>query len=324
MNCKVSVIVPIYNVERYLDACVQSIVNQTYPNLEIILVDDGSPDRSGALCDAWAERDSRIRVIHKENSGVSDSRNAGMEIATGDWITFVDADDVVSAYLVEALLREQPREDSLHMVSYARFSEELPQDIAPQSCRILENNDFLSVRTSYFCWGALYSRELIQKAGLRFDTSLRLMEDEAWLAVYLLFVRRICFVQEPMYYYRQHPNSVTGAGLDRRKWVRAWFEMQESVLRWFAENDPDGIYKKESLLFYRHCQNKLIDDCVKGKLSYSEYRKCKVENSPQVNRLLVRYIPAEYVVFHYFSPIYFWLYAGMMKVRNKLVEIRRG
>ena len=93
---RISVIVPIYKVEAYLDKCVQSIVDQTYTNLEIILVDDGSPDRCGQMCDAWAAKDSRIRVVHKENGGLSDARNAGLEIATGTYIAFVDSDDWVS------------------------------------------------------------------------------------------------------------------------------------------------------------------------------------------------------------------------------------
>ena len=92
----ISVIVPVYKVEEYLDRCVQSIVNQTYSNLEIILVDDGSPDRCGAICDAWAEKDSRIRVIHKENGGLSDARNAGMAAATGQYIGFIDSDDRIA------------------------------------------------------------------------------------------------------------------------------------------------------------------------------------------------------------------------------------
>lgn len=90
---KVSVIVPIYKVESYLDQCVQSIVDQTYKNLEIILVDDGSPDHCPIVCDAWAEKDSRIRVIHKENGGFSSARNVGLDAATGDYIQFVDSDD---------------------------------------------------------------------------------------------------------------------------------------------------------------------------------------------------------------------------------------
>lgn len=92
----ISVIVPVYNVEAYLDTCVASICGQSYQELEIILVDDGATDRSGRICDEWARKDSRIRVIHKENGGLSDARNAGMEIATGNWLMFVDSDDFIT------------------------------------------------------------------------------------------------------------------------------------------------------------------------------------------------------------------------------------
>ena len=99
----ISVIVPVYKVEKYLDRCVESIVNQTYKNLEIILVDDGSPDNCSQMCDEWAKRDSRIKVIHKANGGQADARNAGLDIAIGDYITFVDSDDVVDKDYVEYL-----------------------------------------------------------------------------------------------------------------------------------------------------------------------------------------------------------------------------
>ena len=102
-NELISVIVPVYNVERYLDKCIESICRQTYEALEIILSDDGSSDASGAICDAWAEKDSRIRVIHKENGGLSDARNAGIDIARGSWLMFVDSDDTITPDTVERL-----------------------------------------------------------------------------------------------------------------------------------------------------------------------------------------------------------------------------
>ena len=95
-NELVSIIVPVYNVERYLDKCIQSISNQTYRNLEIILVDDGACEGSGKICDQWAQRDHRIQVIHKENGGLSDARNSGIDIATGKWLMFIDGDDSIS------------------------------------------------------------------------------------------------------------------------------------------------------------------------------------------------------------------------------------
>ena len=100
----ISVIIPVYNVEKYLDSCVESVVNQTYKNLEIILVDDGSTDNCPALCDAWANKDARVKVIHKQNGGLSSARNTGLTIASGDYIGFVDSDDYISVYMYEVLL----------------------------------------------------------------------------------------------------------------------------------------------------------------------------------------------------------------------------
>ena len=93
MNNKISVIIPVYKVEEFLDDCVRSVIAQTHTNTEIILVDDGSPDNCPAMCDSWAEKDKRIKVIHKPNGGLSDARNAGLEIATGEYISFIDSDD---------------------------------------------------------------------------------------------------------------------------------------------------------------------------------------------------------------------------------------
>ena len=105
MNPLISIIVPVYNVEEYLDKCVDSIINQTYTNLEIILVDDGSPDNCPAMCDEWAEKDNRIKVIHKENGGLSDARNSGIEASNGKWVYFIDSDDYVSEDTIEKLYK---------------------------------------------------------------------------------------------------------------------------------------------------------------------------------------------------------------------------
>ncbi|MEO6347158.1 MAG: glycosyltransferase, partial [Aquaticitalea sp.] len=104
MNPTISVIVPVYDVERFLHKCIDSIINQTYKHLEIILVDDGSPDNCGLICDAYVKKDPRIKVIHKKNKGLSAARNSGLEIATGDYIGFVDSDDWVHEKMFEALI----------------------------------------------------------------------------------------------------------------------------------------------------------------------------------------------------------------------------
>ena len=101
----VSIIVPVYKVEDYLERCIRSIVNQTYKEIEIIIINDGSPDKCPEICDKWAEEDKRIKVIHKKNGGLSDARNAGMQIASGEYIAFVDSDDWISPFYLEYLIK---------------------------------------------------------------------------------------------------------------------------------------------------------------------------------------------------------------------------
>ena len=108
----VTAVVPIYNVEKYLPSCVESILAQTYQNLEIVLVDDGSPDRCGRICDEYAQKDVRIRVIHKENGGLSSARNAGIEACRSEYITFVDSDDFLVADMIEKLLKAAQNEEA--------------------------------------------------------------------------------------------------------------------------------------------------------------------------------------------------------------------
>ena len=112
MNERISIIVPVFNVEKYIERCVKSIENQSYRNLEIILVDDESPDRCPQICDEYAKRDERIKVLHKKNGGLSDARNAGLDVATGEYIAFVDSDDWVETDFIETLYRNAESENA--------------------------------------------------------------------------------------------------------------------------------------------------------------------------------------------------------------------
>lgn len=138
-NELVSVIVPVYKVEPYLDRCVASILAQTYPNLEVILVDDGSPDNCPALCDAWAQRDARIRVIHKKNGGLSDARNVGLDAASGAYISFVDSDDYIAENFIETLydlLHEYHTDISaVHWKLVYADAPEVPAPLLPETLR---------------------------------------------------------------------------------------------------------------------------------------------------------------------------------------------
>ena len=142
---KISVVVPVYNVEEYLDQCVESLVGQTYKNLEVILVDDGSPDNCPAMCDEWAERDNRIKVIHKENGGVSSARNAALDIASGDYIGFVDSDDWIEPDMYEILIKNAKKYDAdisrcAGLFDYCDRSEEYNE---VSSCTVYKGKDEL-------------------------------------------------------------------------------------------------------------------------------------------------------------------------------------
>lgn len=159
MGPLISVIVPVYKVEKYLDRCVESIVAQSFRNLEIILVDDGSPDKCGNMCDTWAERDERIRVIHKVNGGAADARNAGIQNANGEYITFVDSDDFIAPQMIEQLylaIKESGAKMSMCNTACLDQSGNLAADI---DCRIIPDGIRPAEKILpllYLAWGIFY------------------------------------------------------------------------------------------------------------------------------------------------------------------------
>ena len=213
----ISVIVPVYKVEPYLDKCVRSIVEQTYQNLEIILVDDGSPDNCPAMCDAWAEKDSRIKVIHKENGGLSDARNAGLAIATGDYIAFVDSDDWIEPNFIQELYDTMERTGAEIAECGTTYVDEAgnvlrQRSVAPiaymdklETLRrlVLEDGIYQTV------WNKLYRRESID--GILFEKGKH-HEDDFW--TYQIFdrIEKLAVVERPMYYYLQRSGSIIGTG----------------------------------------------------------------------------------------------------------------
>lgn len=169
----ISIIVPIYKVEKYLDECVASLVNQTYRDLEIILVDDGSPDRCPQMCDEWAKKDNRIKVVHKKNGGLSSARNAGLKVASGEYIGFVDSDDYVDTAMYQDLMRVMQKDERIMVVS-SPIVRDVDGKIVPYRVGTYEYKDgetmsfsqymkmFLGLRMDATVWNKLYRREFIQ------------------------------------------------------------------------------------------------------------------------------------------------------------------
>lgn len=212
----VSVIVPVYNVEDLLPRCVDSILAQGHRNLEVILVDDGSTDRSAAICDDFSARDQRVRVVHQGNAGLSGARNRGLDEATGTWLCFVDSDDWLAPSFVERLLdAAQACAAQVAVGSFRRRSDDRPSGPHPRAReRILTTREVLlelegpaQIRF-VVAWGKLYRRELL--ANVRFPVG-RVHEDDATTHMIYLAAERVVDVDEPLYQYWQRPDSIMGA-----------------------------------------------------------------------------------------------------------------
>ena len=213
---KISIVIPIYQVEDYLKRCIDSVLSQTYSNLQIILVDDGSKDKCSEICDLYSKKDSRIEVIHKSNGGLSDARNAGIKRATGKWIAFIDSDDFVNKYYIEHMYRAVIESNSdLVICGFKNFSEDLPHDkvkyVDPQ---IINRDDILNriysenhneYVESVVTWNKLYKTEVFKN--INFPKG-KIHEDEATTYKIYCEVNRIALLNENLYYYFQNLNGI--------------------------------------------------------------------------------------------------------------------
>ena len=210
---KISVIVPIYKVEQYLTRCVDSILGQTYQNLEVILVDDGSPDRCGEICDEYQSKDSRVRVIHKENGGLSSARNAGLDIATGEYVGFIDSDDRIDPEMYETMVSRM-QADHARIVCCGRYDvygEKTVVGLCPTESKVLDAAGYFSVlfaakETDVSACDKLYQRELFEN--IRYPVG-EINEDAAVICPLVHSAQTIAMLDRPMYYYYHRENSIT-------------------------------------------------------------------------------------------------------------------
>jgi len=270
---RISVIVPVYGVEAYLDICVRSIVTQTYENLEIILVDDGSPDNCPAMCDAWAEQDARIKVIHKENGGLSDARNAGLAVATGDYISFIDSDDRIEPTFYEALLDAMKAAGAEVAACATNFVAEdgkvlrvrltTPGPLGKREALrrlVMEDGVYQTV------WNMLYRREVTE--GILFEKG-KYNEDEFWTYQVLDRIECLATVEAPLYNYLQRGTSIIGVGYNVRRLdgLEARFRRME----YFQKYDELACLTRQQFVF--DCTWHL--QCVLKYLQGEEQQKAK-------------------------------------------------
>ncbi len=255
MSDLISVIVPVYKVAPYLDRCVQSIVDQTYENLEIILVDDGSPDNCPAMCDAWAARDSRIRVIHKENGGLSDARNAGMSAAGGEYIAFVDSDDWIEPEMLEGLARAMETDGSDIAACTVRmvWEDETPDRLLTvQTNRVLDRYEAQKALLEETLlkqpvWYKLYKRELIRD--IPFEVG-KFHEDVFWSYQAVGAAERVSLIEYTGYNYFQRADSIMGEGYSLKRLDAV--EAAERRYHYIAQHFP-ALEKEAKLAVAEKC-----------------------------------------------------------------------
>ena len=274
---KISVIVPIYNVEQYLDQCVQSILNQYYSHLEIILVDDGSEDRCPQMCDDWASKDPRIIVIHKNNGGLSDARNAGLDICTGDYIAFVDSDDWINLGMFLLMMQAIEQEEA-DLCACGIISCYQDREVRWGNKEYLTGNSEVMLDRLYsdsvfpVCsWNKLYRRELW--TGLRFPVG-KICEDAFTTYLILHKSEKIVQIKEALYYYRIRPKSIMTSTFSKSSMdeEEAWRLNSEFI----RQNYPN-IYRR-AYTFYLQSINTLIhrmskEDRVRYSKEYDYLRR---------------------------------------------------
>ena len=280
----VSVIVPIYNVEKYLEDCIESIRNQDYSELEIILVDDGSPDRCGMICDEYAEQDSRIRVIHKTNGGLSDARNVGIDSSTGEYITCVDSDDLIDCRYVSRMMELMSEEVDMVVCAPLLFSNEAELKNAnsdstevPDIFETVEAlRELLSQHGYDFepsAWGKLYRRSLFG-SDLRFPVG-KYYEDLALTYLLVDRSRKIVRTKEKLYFYRQRLTSQLNQQFNEK--MLSILEIADEMQAYILQTHPDLRKSVNSRVIsaYCHILIRLPNDPKWNALKQRIYQKVK-------------------------------------------------
>ncbi len=246
---KISIIVPVYNVEKYLDKCVSSILNQTFKDFELILVDDGSPDHCGSMCDDYAKKDSRVRVIHKENGGLSSARNAGIDAAKAPYIGLIDSDDYIEKdmyALLYRLIRKNEADIAMcrHLDCYGNT---IPKDTMPRKVAVVDSETAVRIVmkaeiTSVTAVNKLYKKELFES--VKYPVG-KLSEDAFVIIDLLKQCKRVAISTEPKYYYIHREGSITTSAFKERDLnvIEAYTKNLELIREYYPALESVGIMR---------------------------------------------------------------------------------
>ena len=314
MEPLISIIVPVYKVEEYLGPCVDSILAQSYKNIEVILVDDGSPDRCGELCDGYAKGDSRVVVIHKKNGGLSDARNAGMAVAKGDWLMFVDSDDLLPSNAVDTLLEiAQSAEAELVIGGHRRFSD-VPEDAGQCGAwMVMTPEEAMKdmFRNGCAAWARIYRREIHE--GILYPVG-EINEDEAIVLRILDRCSRIAKTDTVVYHYRCRPESITTISFHGKKliWPRHCAANVEYVRAHYPALLPQALTRYRSSVLWA-----LWELAFTGK-QFRDERKAflrELRKNPQFRKLPFA-DTRERVSFGMLRWLPFWVYRLFLRLRH--------
>lgn len=248
----VSIVIPVYNVREYVGECVESVLRWSGDDIEVVLVDDGSTDGSGDVCDEYAARDARVRVVHQANQGVAAARNAGLGMARGKWVWFVDSDDYIDAVAAREMA-ERVRGRDCDFVQFGHSRVEERTGVVTQQrvddCVGRDKNSFLVANMNYNHWRVWYRRDVIEKHELRFSLGLRMAEDLEFMYTYLLYVVAPMQYGSLLYFYRRRSGSAVNSVDSYKNGMNDAFTVLDHWIRRFcAEN-----IKAEPWLDLRTC-----------------------------------------------------------------------
>ncbi len=291
---KVSVIVPVYNVENYVRQCIESILAQTFTDWELLLVDDGTPDNSGCICDEYAQQDGRIRVFHKKNGGVSSARNLGLENAKGKWITFVDSDDFIGPRYLEQLNTSTIISPEIDFVQCGLQNYENGKVSINQRYEIFKSDDSAVVFNKFrgLTFSKWFKRDIIIKNNIRFDERMRVAEDYAFTVDYIRHIERYAFSDCIDYFYRIHQQSATRRERTISDYDVALYEFHrlydvvETYIRVKTISEKDSEYRR-SLLARTAIIVMLI--LFKSEISNREIEQHIAKDFSNEQRLLLRH-----------------------------------
>ncbi len=311
-NTKVSIIVPLFNAEKFAKRCIESVLMQTFKNYELILIDDGSKDKTGEICDKYAEKDTRIKVIHKNNGGVSSARNTGLDMAKGEWITFLDADDWIEPNFL--LIVDNNSNDSIDWI-FAQWrtiwDNGLPNEINNYEQEILFNNweeikniwDKMANMDICRCpWGKFFRRSVIESYKLRFDNSLKYGEDTVFNYEYLINIKGLSLCKKDYSHYIFHQNYGVIAVIKYKCTPQGITTTRNKIFEIFFNKNIQNL-KFERLFFFgftmmEHCylgkkDEKIRRDYYKGDIQKKLEKHClsSINYYDRIMYYIFKYIP---------------------------------